>query len=247
MLQFCSCCETLATLSFFFFFYFFSFIFKHSLFGLWTKTVFSKYLYTAYLAVLCFPLGLLGAFVVIIKLKLDTGQTSCSQSALTKSKGCHSPSQIFQKMYEIHRNADNGLPTPYVYTYLASGRDSFSPLPLPSLRLPTPSCTPWSTSTTTSSCSAARRRPAAHRCRRLRGDYLCVLWVGGYLPFFFLWGGWYAREILQDRVQHLAGGWVKVALENAASNGGVCLQFAPWAVLGRTHGLTTPLLTWQNM
>lgn len=46
----------------------FSFIFKHSLFELWTKPVFSKCLYSVYLDGLCFPLGLFGAFLGIIEL-----------------------------------------------------------------------------------------------------------------------------------------------------------------------------------
>lgn len=94
MLQFCSCCETLATLSFFFKF---SFIFKHCLCELWTKPVFNKYLYSAYPDGLCFPLGLLGAFVGVIKLELATSPTSCYQSALTKSKPRCSTSLSFQK------------------------------------------------------------------------------------------------------------------------------------------------------
>lgn len=94
MPQFCSCCETLATLSFL---KKFPFIFKHSLFELWTKSVFSKYLYSAYLDGLCFPLGLFGAFVGIIKLKLVIDPTSCYQSTLTKSKPWCSTSLSFQK------------------------------------------------------------------------------------------------------------------------------------------------------
>lgn len=57
-------------------------------FPVWTvnKECFSKCLYSAYLTGLCFPLGLLGAFVVIMKLKLPTGPTSSCQSASPRAR-----------------------------------------------------------------------------------------------------------------------------------------------------------------
>lgn len=135
--------------------------FRFQAFFVWTVNKdCSQCLSSACLTGRCWPLGLLGAFLGIIKLKLNTGQTSCCQSALTKSKGWRSTSQSFHKTCETVRTAGNELPAScgtHSRQQMAEIRSLHCPLPpLPS---PQPSAHPNAVSGVRAAGGGCSHRP----------------------------------------------------------------------------------------